>query len=184
MLCYKAYQLSPCGWRGSTDPRCVDEGLVADISLWWEALPYALGGLSELFINVPAYGIAYSRAPINMRGLVSAINLASTAIAQIVNLAATAAITDPHLVWDFGAIAILGAITTVWFVSGPTPCNPPTLQPPPFLFLSLLPSFSEACAHIQNSTGSSATSTRKSTSSRRRRSTRARARAPSSRRTT
>lgn len=115
VLCYKAYQLSPCGWRGSTDPRCVDEGLVADISLWWEALPYALGGLSELFINVPAYGIAYSRAPINMRGLVSAINLASTAIAQIVNLAATAAITDPHLVWDFGAIAILGAITTVWF---------------------------------------------------------------------
>ncbi|KAK6860553.1 peptide transporter ptr2 [Apiospora arundinis] len=115
VLCYKAYSVNPCGWYGSTDPRCVEEGLVSDISLWWEALPYALGGFSELFINVPAYGIAYSRAPINMRGLVSAINLASTAIAQIVNLAATAAITDPHLVWDFGAIAILGFFTTIWF---------------------------------------------------------------------
>lgn len=77
-----------------------------------------------------AYGIAYSRAPINMRGLVSAINLASTAIAQIVNLAATAAITDPHLVWDFGAIAILGAITTVWFVRV-SPFPHPSYTPPP-----------------------------------------------------
>lgn len=66
-----------------------------------------------------------------MRGLVSAINLASTAIAQIVNLAATAAITDPHLVWDFGAIAILGFFTTIWFVSG----LPPFSRPPDFIFI-------------------------------------------------
>lgn len=52
-----------------------------------------------------------------MRGLVSAINLFSTGIAYIVNTAASAAITDPHLVWDFAAPAILGAIVTVVFVS-------------------------------------------------------------------
>jgi diacylglycerol kinase len=114
----------------------VDNGLVSPISLWWEAIPYALGGFSELFINVPgmlyssllvtsfngvlillvAYGIAYSRAPINMRGLVSAINLFNTGFAYIVNLAVSAAIIDPHLVWDFAAPAILGAIVTVAFV--------------------------------------------------------------------
>ncbi|GJN73832.1 oligopeptide transporter [Purpureocillium lilacinum] len=115
VLCYKAYQTSPCGWYGSSDPLCVEEGLVSPISLWWEAIPYALGGFSELFINVPAYGIAYSRAPINMRGLVSAINLFNTGIAYIVNLAASAAIVDPHLVWDFGAPAIIGAVVTVFF---------------------------------------------------------------------
>jgi hypothetical protein len=38
---------------GSTDPECVDNGLVSPISLWWAALPFALGGFSELFINVP-----------------------------------------------------------------------------------------------------------------------------------
>jgi hypothetical protein len=38
---------------GSTDPVCVDNGLVSPISLWWAALPFALGGFSELFINVP-----------------------------------------------------------------------------------------------------------------------------------
>lgn len=115
VLCYKAYETNPCGWYGSSDPKCTVDGLVSPISLWWEAIPYALGGMSELFINVPAYGIAYSRAPVNMRGLMSAINLATFAVAQIVNLAATAAIRDPHLVWDNGAIAIVGAITTVFF---------------------------------------------------------------------
>ncbi|KAL6790349.1 hypothetical protein GGI42DRAFT_336903 [Trichoderma sp. SZMC 28013] len=118
VLCYKAYQTSPCGWYGSSDPRCVDNGLVSPISLWWEAIPYALGGFSELFINVPAYGIAYSRAPANMRGLVSAINLFNTGFAYIINLATTAAIVDPFLVWDFGGPAILGGVVTVgfWFI--------------------------------------------------------------------
>ncbi|EHK20220.1 uncharacterized protein TRIVIDRAFT_90008 [Trichoderma virens Gv29-8] len=118
VLTYKAYQTSPCGWYGSSDPKCVDNGLVSPISLWWEAIPYALGGFSELFINVPAYGIAYSRAPANMRGLVSAINLFNTGFAYIINLATTAAIVDPYLVWDFGGPAILGGVVTVgfWFV--------------------------------------------------------------------
>lgn len=146
VLCYKAYQTSPCGWYGSTDPRCVENELFSPISLWWEAVPFALGGFSELFINVPgmratkplpscpspserernreltrdrfaAYGIAYSRAPVNMRGLVSAINLFSTGFAYIVNLATSAVIVDPYLVWDFGGPAIVGGVVAVFFVS-------------------------------------------------------------------
>lgn len=115
VLQYKAYETSPCGYYGSTDPACTETGLVSPISLWWEAIPYALGGFSELFINVPAYGIAYSRAPVNMRGLVSAINLFNTGFAYIINLAATNNIVDPYLVWDFGGPAILGGIVTVVF---------------------------------------------------------------------
>ena len=137
ILCWKAYQTNPCGWYGSTDPVCVDGGLVSPISLWVAAIPFALGGFSELFINVPgklssylaslhrivmltshpAYGIAYSRAPVNMRGLVSAINLLNTGFAYVINLALSPVITDPHLVWDFGGPAIVGGIVTVLFVS-------------------------------------------------------------------
>jgi dipeptide/tripeptide permease len=115
---YYAYKGSPCGYYGSSAETCVDEGLTADISIWWMAVPYGIGGISELFINVPAYGIAYSRAPINMRGLVSAINLFNTAVAYIVNLACSSVIGDPHLIWDFGGPAIVGAIVTVvfWFL--------------------------------------------------------------------
>ncbi|KAK9414860.1 putative Peptide transporter PTR2 [Seiridium unicorne] len=116
LLCWKAYETNPCGYYGSSDPVCVDGGLVSPISLWWEAIPYALGGFSELFINVPAYGIAYSRAPVNMRGSVSGLNLLfSSGIAYIVNLAASAAIADPHLLWDFGVPTVIGAIVTVFF---------------------------------------------------------------------
>lgn len=113
ILCWKAYETSPCGYYGSTDPKCAE--LPSPISLWYEAIPYFVGGLSELFINVPAYGIAYSRAPVSMRGLVSAINLLSTGFVYIVNLAATPVIGDPNLIWDFAGPAILGAFVTVFF---------------------------------------------------------------------
>lgn len=55
------------------------------------------GGISELFVNVPAYGIAYSRAPKNMKGLVTALNLFSTGIAYALGLAFGGLITDPYL---------------------------------------------------------------------------------------
>lgn len=64
-----------------------------------------------------AYGIAYSRAPVNMRGLVSAIYLFTTGFANIVNLATSAVIVDPYLVWDFLVPAVIGAVVTVSFVS-------------------------------------------------------------------
>lgn len=73
--------------------------MVAPISLWWMALPYALGGLSEIFVNVPAYGIAYARSPPNMRGLVSAINLFASAISYAIGLMFTGVVKDPYLTW-------------------------------------------------------------------------------------
>ncbi|PNS14979.1 hypothetical protein CAC42_2208 [Sphaceloma murrayae] len=113
----RAYALGPCGEFGSS-PDCVDAdgvSLVAPISIWWVAIPFALGGISELFINVPAYGIAYSRAPPNMRGLVSAINLFNTGVAYAIGLACSSVVTDPYLTWDFGGPAIAGGILTVIF---------------------------------------------------------------------
>lgn len=119
VLNYYAYKIGPCGKFGSS-ATCVDAdgvSLVAPITIWWVAIPYALGGISELFINVPAYGLAYSRAPPNMRGLVSAINLFNTAIAYLIGLACSSVIRDPFLTWDFGGCAIAGGILTVvfWF---------------------------------------------------------------------
>lgn len=115
VLNYYAYKLSPCGDHGSDD--CQIGTGVAPISIWWTAIPFAIGGISELFVNVPAYGIAYSRAPVNMRGLVSAINLFSTAVAYIIGLACSSIIKDPYLTWDFGGPAIAGGVLTVvfWF---------------------------------------------------------------------
>ncbi|OGM45330.1 oligopeptide transporter [Aspergillus bombycis] len=117
VLNYYAYKLGPCGKYGSSDT-CVDAdgvSLVAPISIWWMAIPYALGGISELFVNVPAYGIAYSRAPKNMRGVVSAVNLLNTAVAYAIGLACSAVVRDPYLTWVFGGPSIVGGVLTVIF---------------------------------------------------------------------
>jgi len=79
------------------------------------AIPFALGGTSELFVNVPAFGIAYSRAPKNMRGLVSALNLFNNAIAYAIGLATAGVVKDPYLVWDFAAPTIIGIVAAVVF---------------------------------------------------------------------
>jgi len=117
LINWKAYQIGPCGDYG-TSLTCVDANgvsLVSSISVWWLAVPYSLGGISELFVNVPAYGIAYSRAPKNMRGLLSALNLFSQAIAYAVGLATAAVVRDPFLTWDFGAPAIIGLVSAAFF---------------------------------------------------------------------
>jgi dipeptide/tripeptide permease len=75
----------------------------------------AVGGISELFVNVPAYGIAYSRSPKNMRGLVSAINLFSTAIAYALGLACSEIVRDPYLTWVFAIPTVIGAIAVPIF---------------------------------------------------------------------
>jgi len=101
ILQHLAYKTSPCGTYGTSES-CVDAKnhfKPSPISIWWMAVPYALGGLSEIFVNVPAYGIAYSRAPKNMRGLVSAINLFAAAVSFAIGLAFSAIIRDPYLTW-------------------------------------------------------------------------------------
>jgi len=120
ILNYYAYKKGPCGKFGSS-PTCVDaagNALVSDISVWWMGIPYAIGGLSELFVNVPAYGLAYSRSPPNMRGLVSALNLFSTAISYALGLAFSALIKDPYFTWIFGGPTIIGLVASVafWFI--------------------------------------------------------------------
>jgi len=114
---YYAYKDGPCGKFGTSET-CVDangEALTSNISVWWMGIPYALGGLSELFVNVPAYGLAYSRSPKNMRGLVSALNLFSTAISYALGLACSSVIADPYLTWVFAGPTIIGAVATPIF---------------------------------------------------------------------
>lgn len=75
------------------------------------------GAIAEIFVNVTAYAIAYSRSPKNMKGLVSSINLFMTAISAAIGLATAPAIQDPYLTWAFAGPTIAGAVLTVifWF---------------------------------------------------------------------
>jgi len=68
-----------------------------------------------VFINVTAYGIAYSRAPPHMKGFVMALSLFMTAISTAISLATADAIQDPYLVWAFAAPAIIGFVAAFVF---------------------------------------------------------------------
>lgn len=119
ILQYYVYQTSPCGWNATTCAEIVPEGenSLSTVSYSLYSIPIILTAISEIFINVTAYGIAYSRSPKNMKGLVASINLFMTAISAAIGLATAPAIQDPYLIWAFAGPTIAGAVLTVifWF---------------------------------------------------------------------
>ncbi len=117
LLQYYVYQTSPCGYDASTCTEIVAPGepALSPISYGYYAIPVIVGAISEVFVNVSLYGIAYAMAPKNMKGLVASLNLFNSAIAAVIGLAAAPAIKDPNLVWVFFGPTIAGAILTVLF---------------------------------------------------------------------
>ncbi|KAF3062147.1 Peptide transporter PTR2 [Daldinia childiae] len=119
VLQYYVYKTSPCGWNATTCAEIVPVGevSVSTVSYAWYAVPVIITAVSEIFVNVTAYGIAYSRAPKNMKGLVASLNLFMTAISAAIGLATAPAINDPYLIWAFAGPTIAGAVLTVvfWF---------------------------------------------------------------------
>lgn len=87
------YRTSPCGYQAST---CA-EG-VSPISVWWELPMVCLGAISEIFVNVTSYEIAYARAPKNMKSCVFSICLFMTALYAAAGEVLTPVIEDPYLV--------------------------------------------------------------------------------------
>ncbi|KAK8136072.1 MFS general substrate transporter [Apiospora sp. TS-2023a] len=118
VLAHRVYQTSPCGDQAS---RCTETGLgdqgFSTVHIGLYAIPTVVTAMAEVFINVTAYGIAYTQSPKNMKGLVASINLFMSAISSILSLATSAAIRDPYLPWVFAAPTIAGAFITVafWF---------------------------------------------------------------------
>ncbi|KAL3418869.1 POT family protein [Phlyctema vagabunda] len=120
VITHYAYKTSPCGNHASS-LSCVDEegnSLVSPISIWVTAIPVMLTAVCEILVNVTAYGLAYSRAPKNMRGLVSALNLFSTGVSYAIGLGTSYVIQDPYIVWAFGGPTIIGFVLAFvfWFV--------------------------------------------------------------------
>ncbi|KAI1173345.1 POT family protein [Nemania sp. FL0916] len=106
---YRVYETSPCGYQAST---CDD---VSPISIWWQIPNVALGAISEIFVNVTAYELAYARAPEHMRATVIALFLFMTALSSALGEILVPAINDPTLVWAWAAPAIALFVQTIIF---------------------------------------------------------------------
>ncbi|KAI1756171.1 POT family protein [Xylaria castorea] len=106
---YRVYETSPCGYQASN---C--DG-VSPISIWWQVPNVSLGAISEIFVNVTSYELAYARAPENMRATVISIFLFMTALSSALGEILIPAIKDPTLVWAWAAPAIALFVQTVIF---------------------------------------------------------------------
>jgi len=106
------YKTSPCG-KFATD--CDIGDGVSPLSLWLYAIPTAVTACSEVFINVTAFGLAYSRAPPNMKGFVMSLQLFMTAISTAISLATADALKDPNFVIAFAVPCGIGFGTAFIF---------------------------------------------------------------------
>lgn len=88
---------------------------VSPISIWWQIPNVALGAISEVFVNVTSYELAYARAPEHMRATVVALFLFMTALSSALGEILIPAIVDPVLVWAWAAPAIALFVQTVVF---------------------------------------------------------------------
>jgi proton-dependent oligopeptide transporter, POT family len=99
------YKDSECGYYAS-DKGCAN----VSISVWAQTGAYVLIALSEIFASITSLEYAYSKAPKNMRSMVQAIALFTTAISSALGEAFVSLSADPLLVWNYGVMAVLSFI--------------------------------------------------------------------------
>ena len=85
------------------------------INVWAVTGVYVLIATSEIFASVTTLEYAFTKAPKNMRSLVQSVQLFTTAFSAALAQAFTPLTNDPHLVWNYGSVAIISFVTGVVF---------------------------------------------------------------------
>jgi len=85
------------------------------INVWAVTGVYVLIATSEIFASVTTLEYAFTKAPKNMRSLVQSVQLFTTAFSAALAQAFTPLTNDPHVVWNYGAVAIISFVTGVAF---------------------------------------------------------------------
>ena len=107
------YVKGPCGKEANY---CLDEyGKYSPISVWTQAIIYILGGIFVCFASITSLEYAFTKAPKNMRSLVQSVQLFTTAFSAALAQAFTPLTADPHIVWNYGSVAIISFVTGIAF---------------------------------------------------------------------
>ena len=91
------------------------EDYKANINVWAVSGVYILIAISEIFASVTTLEYAFTKAPKNMRSLVQAVQLFTTAFSAALAQAFTPLTVDPLIVWNYGAVAIISFVTGIGF---------------------------------------------------------------------
>jgi POT family proton-dependent oligopeptide transporter len=92
------------------------------VNVWVQSVPYVLVGFSEIFTSITGLEFAFTKAPRNMRSLVTSYWHFMSAFSNALGQAFVSLSEDPLLVWNYTAVAILAFIGGVlfWFHQRPT----------------------------------------------------------------
>lgn len=111
---YYIYEMSPCGkYINKLSKKRKD--CSADISVWVQAVPYGLIGMSEIMASITKLEYAYTKAPKNMKSTIQAIALSTSAFSAALGQAFVSLSEDPLLVWNYGSVAIIAMAGGIGF---------------------------------------------------------------------
>lgn len=104
------YKLGECGDHPS-DKDCK----AAPINVWVQTIPYLLIAFSEIFTSITALEYAFTKAPKNLRSVVTSVFLFMSAISYAIGEAFVSLSADPLLVWNYTTISCLTAVACAGF---------------------------------------------------------------------
>ncbi|KAL8682056.1 MAG: hypothetical protein Q9224_001884 [Gallowayella concinna] len=105
------YKLGTCGDHPSSE-LCETP---APINVWVQTIPYLLIAFSEIFTSITALEYAFTKAPKNLRSVVTSIFLFMSAISYAIGEAFVGLSEDPLLTWNYTTIACLTAVACAGF---------------------------------------------------------------------
>lgn len=92
-----------------------------DVELWWQIPPYILIGMSEVFVTITGYEIAYRETSVaEMKNMMMGFFLLTPSGGTILGLIVSIWSHDPNFVWVFGVQATLFGLVmiTFWYFYG------------------------------------------------------------------
>jgi POT family proton-dependent oligopeptide transporter len=111
---YYIYKMSPCGDNINALSKERDD-CHADISVWVQAVPYGLIGMSEIMASITKLEYAYTKAPNNMKSTIQAVALSTSAVSAALGQAFVSLSEDPLLVWNYGSVAVVAMCGGIGF---------------------------------------------------------------------
>ena len=112
------YQTNACGKNANAcSMRTPAE--VSSLNVWIQTGSYVFIGFAEIFASITGLEYAFTKAPKNMRSLVTGLFLFSSAVSSAIAQGFTALSEDPLLVWNYTTVAIIATVfgTAFWFAN-------------------------------------------------------------------
>ncbi|KAJ1719300.1 hypothetical protein LPJ61_006335 [Coemansia biformis] len=94
----------------------VPVGAVNDISVWYQIVPYAAVGISEIFASVTGLEFAYNQAPAELKSILTSLFLFTNCGGALIGMILAIWGGDPDVLYVFAAeTAILGVLAGVFY---------------------------------------------------------------------